>query len=91
LRDRRLKGAKFRRQVPIEGYIADFVCEDSRLIIEIDGSQHSEEIDAERTAHLETAGYTVIRFWNNDVMTNGGSVLEQIAEMLVLAGQASEA
>ncbi|MGE0667925.1 MAG: endonuclease domain-containing protein [Sphingomonadales bacterium] len=53
LRDRRLDGLKFRRQEPCEGYIADFLCENPRLIVEIDGYQHSEEVDATRTRRLE--------------------------------------
>ena len=70
LRDRRLDGLKFRRQVPIETYVADFVCVDARLIVELDGSQHGEADgearDAERTKALEAAGFHVIRFWNDD-------------------------
>jgi very-short-patch-repair endonuclease len=92
LRDRRLPGAKFRRQAPIEGHVADFVCEDARLIVEIDGGQHAgNKADAVRTARLEAAGYAVLRFWNNDVMTNMDGVLEKILEMLQLSGQSTEA
>jgi very-short-patch-repair endonuclease len=88
LRDRGLVNTKFRRQTPISGYIADFVCEDAKLIIEVDGGQHAEsEGDAERTAILEAAGYTVLRFWNNDVLTNPDGVLLRIAEMLQITGQ----
>jgi very-short-patch-repair endonuclease len=92
LRGRRFRGIKFRGQVPIAGYVADLVCERARLIIEIDGGQHSGNTnDAERTAHLEAAGYAILRFWNNDVITNTNSVLEQVEEMLALAGHAKEA
>jgi very-short-patch-repair endonuclease len=80
LRDRRLRGLKFRRQVPIDSYMADFCCEAARLIIEIDGGQHVERSgeDAKRTAALETHGYLVLRFWNNDVLQNIDGVLESI-------------
>jgi very-short-patch-repair endonuclease len=88
LRDRRLAGAKFRRQTPIAGFIADFVCEDAKVIVEVDGSQHAEsEKDAARTAVLEAAGYSLQRFWNNDVMTNMDAVLERIVDMLEIGGQ----
>jgi very-short-patch-repair endonuclease len=72
LRSRRLGGLKFRRQVPIAGFIADFLCEDARLIVEVDGAQHGERIaaDAERTEILNTRGFEILRFWNNDVMNN---------------------
>ena len=79
LRDRRLNGLKFRRQMPIESYIVDFCCESARLIIELDGGQHAERSsDAERTANLENYGYLVLRFWNNDVLGNIDGVLETI-------------
>src|SRR5262245_61976643 len=72
LRDRRLDGWKFRRQAPIEGFIVDFLCIDSRLIVELDGGQHAVrvEADARRTAILEAAGFHVLRFWNDDVLGN---------------------
>ena len=84
LRDRRLNGLKFKRQVPIDRYIADFCCADARLIIELDGGHHSanEEADAKRTAVLESCGYLVLRYWNNDVMKNLDGVLEDIAATL---------
>jgi very-short-patch-repair endonuclease len=82
LRDRRLEGLKFRRQVPVTGYIADFVCVDAKLIVEVDGSQHDErmELDLIRTAALQRAGFEVIRFWNSDVLTNIDAVLATILE-----------
>jgi very-short-patch-repair endonuclease len=87
LRDRRLCGAKFRRQVPIGPYIADFLCHDAKLIVELDGGQHAEnETDLVRTAHLEAAGYRVLRFWNGDVHTNEDGVVERIREMLLIGG-----
>src|SRR5207248_2012082 len=72
LRDRRLNGLKFKRQVPIDRYIADFRCADARLIAELDGGHHSanEEADAKRTAVLESCGYLVLRYWHNDVTKN---------------------
>jgi very-short-patch-repair endonuclease len=82
LRDRRLNGMKFRRQVPIDSYVVDFRCEAARLIIELDGGQHNEHIekDAKRTAVLEARGYLVLRFWNNDVLKNTDGVLESIVD-----------
>lgn len=74
----------FRRQHAIGNFIVDFVCVKKKLIIELDGSQHLEqqEYDEERTKHLESQGYKVIRFWNNDVMNNIDSVLNVIWEIL---------
>jgi very-short-patch-repair endonuclease len=84
LRDRRLNGWKFKRQVPIDRYVADFCCADARLIVELDGGQHSEttEADTKRTEILEAMGYLVLRFWNNDVLKNTDGVLEVILETL---------
>ena len=82
LRDRRLAGHKFRRQHPIGPYIADFACPDARLVIELDGGQHSPETDAARTAYIEAQGYTVLRFWNNEALGNPGGVLETILQWL---------
>ena len=73
-------GCKFRRQHPFESYILDFVCLEQRLVIEVDGGQHTSDMayDAERTALLQRAGFRVLRFWNNDVLTGLDSVKEQI-------------
>ena len=81
LRDRRLSGLKFRRQMPIDRYIVDFCCESARVIVEIDGGQHATRSaeDAARTAALEAQGYLVLRFWNNEVLQNLDGVLEVIA------------
>ena len=69
LRNRRLDRLKFRRQVPIGPYIADFVCMEAKLIVELDGSQHAESTrDRARDAELEQRGFRVLRFWNDDVM-----------------------
>ena len=80
LRAHRFLGLKFKRQKPMGRYIVDFVCLEQRLIIEIDGGQHSEQVhyDQRRDAWLRSQGYTVLRFWNNDVMQQLESVLEQI-------------
>jgi len=84
LRGRRLGGWKFKRQVPIDHFIADFVCADAKMIVELDGGQHADRApqDEERTKTLEAMGYLVLRFWNNDVMRNIESVLEEILNML---------
>ena len=84
LRDRRLGGWKFRRQFPIDRFIVDFCCADARLIVELDGGQHAvqAEADAQRTKLLEAMGYLVLRYWNNDVMSNLDGVLEDIAAVL---------
>ena len=82
LRKLETKGSHFRRQVPIGAYVADFACMASRLVIEVDGSQHGEQPikakDEERTRWLETEGYRVLRFWNNDIVENLNGVLETI-------------
>ena len=83
LRDRQLDGAKFRRQQPIGPFIADFVCQDYRLIVEADGGQHAEnEADNHRTAFLESKGYRVLRFWNNDILKNLNGVADVILAAL---------
>ena len=74
-------GMHFRRQAPIGVYVADFVWHDGKLVIEIDGGQHAEtqrDYDARRTAWLESQGYRVVRFWNNDVLKSPQSVGEAI-------------
>jgi very-short-patch-repair endonuclease len=80
LRDGRLSGFKFRRQHPIRSYIVDFYCAEARLIIEIDGGIHLEQLesDALRTQELEAQGYQVIRFTNEQVAGNPESVLSAI-------------
>ena len=86
LRAGRFEGMKFRRQHPIGEYIADFVCLERKLIIELDGGQHAspDEIlrDRQRDAWLEKEGYTVVHFWDNEVLMNTSGVLETIKEKL---------
>ena len=86
LRNRQVEAVKFRRQQPIGSYIVDFVSFERKLIIEIDGGQHNEEMtkerDEERAMRLEERGYRVMRFWNNEVLTNAEGVLERIREAL---------
>ena len=80
IRNRQLEGWKFRRQLPVGQYIVDFACPEFRLIIEIDGGQHAEQIhyDLGRTKFLQTKGYRVVRFWNNEVPGNIEAVLEAL-------------
>ena len=85
LRLRQLDGRKFRRQQPIGPYIVAFICLERRLIIELDGGQHSSQTtsDAERSAWLETQGFRVLRFWNHKVLQNIEAVKERIREALL--------
>jgi very-short-patch-repair endonuclease len=79
LRSRRFAGYKFRRQVPLGPYIADFACLNARLIIELDGSQHFESArDSKRDAWLGADGYRVLRVWNSDLNSNEAGVLDAI-------------
>jgi very-short-patch-repair endonuclease len=83
LRDRRLQGYKFRRQRPIGPFIVDFACTKHHLVIEADGGQHDEsKSDARRTAWLESQGWRVIRFWNNDILANTEGLVSTILEAL---------
>jgi len=84
LRDRRLAGAKFRRQHPAGPYIVDFCCVEWRLVVEVDGGQHAQADSGDdgRSAYLASAGFNVLRFWNSDVLTDIESVLGRIAEYL---------
>jgi len=80
LRGRRFQEWKFRRQHILQGYIVDFVCLERKLVIELDGGQHADQqaYDNRRTQALEKDGFKVIRFWNDDVLTNLEGVLETI-------------
>ncbi|MEH2500582.1 very-short-patch-repair endonuclease [Bradyrhizobium sp. AZCC 1678] len=84
IRNRQIDGHKFVRQQPILGYICDFVCREQRLVIEVDGGQHSESAtDPIRDRRLMEENYRVLRFWNNDVLGNIEGVLLTIqAELL---------
>jgi len=83
LRNRALMGCKFRRQHPIGPYIVDFACIERKLVIELDGSQHlHDRSDAARTRWIETNGYRVLRFWNNDALIQQQVVLAVIFEAL---------
>ena len=82
LRQKQLAGFRFRRQQPIGPYIADFFCAPAKLIVELDGGQHSVDdraaYDRARTRWLASRGYRVLRFWNMDVFKHADSVLEGI-------------
>jgi adenine-specific DNA-methyltransferase len=84
LRDRRLANHKFRRRRSIGPYFADFACLEAKLIIELDGGQHVEAsaYDENRTRFMEAQGYRVLRFWNNEVLTQTDAVRERILQAL---------
>lgn len=84
LRNRQLEGRKFRRQQVMGIYIADFLCLDPKLVIELDGGQHAErtEQDAQRTRYLQRLGYQVLRFWNHEVLREPEVVLEAIRDTI---------
>lgn len=85
LRAHRFLGLKFKRQKPIGHYIVDFICMEHHLIIELDGGQHADQTDydQQRDAWLRTKGYTVLRFWNNEVLQQTEAVLERVRESTV--------
>ena len=93
IRGRQLNGSRFRRQVPIGSYIADFVCLSCRLVVEIDGGQHNEPSgeahDLVRTEWLEKRGFRVIRFWDSQALEETDSVIEAIWNELVARGESS--
>jgi len=84
LRGRQLEGCKFRRQHPYADFILDFVCLERCVVVELDGSQHADAslYDQSRTSALQSAGFTVLRFWNNEVSGNLEGVLEAIRQEL---------
>jgi very-short-patch-repair endonuclease len=83
LRNRNLCGLKFARQLPIGPYFADFVCRESALIVELDGGQHDGSLpDMRRTAFLNGEGYSVLRFWNNEVLHNRDGVIDAIMRVI---------
>lgn len=85
IRRRQLDGLRFRRQVPLGAFIVDFACYDARLVIELDGGQHVEsgDDDAARTQWLESRGFQVLRFWNDEVFKNLDGVLTVIRDAAV--------
>ena len=84
LRGRRLQGLRFRRQHRIGPYIADFVCPECKLVVELDGSQHLEAVehDAARSRYLQGQGYRVIRFWNDDIMLRMTEMLDELVRVV---------
>lgn len=84
LRSRQLESCKFRRQEPVGKYVVDFICYEKRLIVEVDGGQHldRQEQDEERNLWLESQGFQVIRFWNNQVLKETDLVLQVISRAL---------
>ncbi|WP_332303561.1 endonuclease domain-containing protein [Rhizobium sp. GR12] len=91
IRAHRLEGLSFRRQMPIAGFIVDFACSDHRLIVEVDGFQHTSEAalqyDRERTARLQKDGWTVLRFWNDDIMKD----IDNVCLHILRTGKESQA
>ncbi len=86
LRNRKLKGKKFRRQHPIAGYVADFYCHETKLVIELDGNFHTTQeakvYDNLRTTMLNEMGITVLRFWNEELINDPSKVLQKISDYL---------
>ena len=91
LRAHRLSGLSFRRQMPIAGYIVDFACPAHKLIVEVDGSQHGHEDvaarDEKRTQAVEALGFTLLRFWNDDVLRDIDAVCAHIVAAAGLTAQ----
>jgi very-short-patch-repair endonuclease len=92
LKNRQILNCKFRRQFPIAPYIVDFCCLDLKLVIELDGSQHIDNAQADltRTQTLAQRGFKVIRFWNNEVIENIEGVLEKIYFVILDVGKGNE-
>ena len=84
LRRWQLAGHKFRRQYPLAGYIADFVCVPARVVVELDGGQHLDALayDERRTEAMQHEGYRVLRFWNDDVLLRAEDVVAEIFRVL---------
>ena len=93
LRAHRLMGLGFRRQYPIGHYIVDFACPSKRLIVEVDGSQHSDDAaiayDRQRTGKLEADGWTIVRFYNHEVMNDADGICQHIVTLAGLAAPAN--
>ena len=92
LRNRRLEGTRFRRQVVLGRYVADFCSAHPKLVVELDGIQHEDQrtYDEARTRYLEAQGYLVLRFWNGDVFVHLDAVLGKIAEEIHKIGARQE-
>lgn len=86
LRRRQMGGFKFRRQMPVGPYVADFACSDRKLIVEVDGATHAEDdeitYDTRRTGYIEAQGWTVYRVWNSEVYENMSGVIEGLMHVL---------
>lgn len=93
LRAHRLMGLSFRRQMPVGSYIVDFACPEKKLIVEVDGSQHAADVaekDAFRTRALEDLGWTILRFWNDDVLRDiDGACLHIVTVAGIVAADAA--
>ena len=84
VRNRRFRGMKFRRQVPVGPYFADFLCHEKKIIVELDGGQHVKQADYDyrRTVFIGKMGFRVIRFWDTDVLKNMNGVLMELEHAL---------
>ncbi|WP_276118244.1 endonuclease domain-containing protein [Pararhizobium qamdonense] len=88
VRNRQLEGFKFKRQVPLDGYILDFVCFEARVIVEVDGSQHADNTrDLVRNAFFRGQGFRILRFWNDEVVQNLDAVCLAILAELKNTGE----
>jgi very-short-patch-repair endonuclease len=83
LRQRQVSGCRFRRQVPVGPYVADFACIEKRLVVEVDGGQHCDSrTDPSRDRYLRSQGFRVLRLWNHDVLMNIDGVVWVISKAL---------
>lgn len=89
IRDRQMSDVRFRRQHPIGKYIADFAAHDKKLVIELDGGQHQDQTDYDqaRTMYLQSQGWRVLRFWNNDVLDNLDGVMATVIQTIASQSQ----
>lgn len=74
--------SRFRRQVPLRHYIADFASHREKVVVEIDGGQHAPETDATRSQAIQAEGYRIVRFWNNEVLENGEGCMIRLGQLL---------
>lgn len=91
LRLKQVEGYKFRRQHPVGGYVVDFVCLERKIIVEIDGGQHTEHLayDSRRSGELRSRGFRIVRFWNHEVLNDIDAVLEVIRGELMPSSESS--